>query len=52
MKKTLLIALLTFTGCSYQIPEKPITQLQVREIQSRDFDIKDAKLVMKTANSL
>ena len=36
------------TGCVHPQSEVPITQLQTREIQSRDFDIANSKLVMKS----
>lgn len=36
------------TGCSPRQSEVPLTQLQKREIQSRDFDTDDKKLVMKS----
>jgi len=40
---------LLFTGCCvYQENEQPITQLQIREIQTREFDTQDTKLVMKS----
>jgi hypothetical protein len=35
-------------GCMQTISAPPLTQLQIREIQSRDFDARDVKLVMKT----
>lgn len=36
-------------GCSiHQSADVPFTQLQVREIQSREFDTSDTKLVMKS----
>lgn len=43
-----LIVVLALTGCAHYTAEPPMTQLQVREIQSRDFDTSDAKLVMKS----
>lgn len=36
------------TGCIRPQQEEPVTQLQIREIQTRDFEIKDSKLVMKS----
>src|ERR1700722_2424713 len=38
---------LAFVGCTPVNREPPLTQLQVREIQTRQFDTCDAKLVMK-----
>jgi hypothetical protein len=43
-----LTILMVFTGCVRQTSEKPITQLEIREIQSREFDTNDTKLVMKS----
>lgn len=40
-------AMLTFTACTKHVPEVPMTQLQKREIQTREFDTNDTKLVMK-----
>ncbi len=51
MKKIVVFSILTlavFTGCTYSAPESPMTQLQVREMQSREFDTKDTKLVTKS----
>jgi hypothetical protein len=53
VKKFLLIIgtilTLSCTGCVPQYtPEPPMTQLQIREIQTRDFDTNDSKLVMKS----
>jgi hypothetical protein len=51
MKKISIIfvfVLLMFGGCTRRIPDTPMTQLQIREIQSRDFDTKDTRLVMKS----
>jgi len=39
--------MLSFTACTRTIPEVPLTQLQTREIQTREFDTHDTKLVMK-----
>lgn len=36
------------TSCVRSIPEVPLTQLQTREIQTREFDTNDTKLVMKS----
>ncbi len=43
-------AFLFLTGCvSYhEVSERPLSQLEVREMQSREFDTKDVKLVMKS----
>jgi hypothetical protein len=36
-------------GCVHKNPDEPaMTQLQIREIETREFDTKDAKLVMKS----
>lgn len=44
-----LLAVISLTGCACRSPEDaPMTQLQIREIQSREFDTKDTKLVMKS----
>ena len=44
-----LVTLLAFTSCVQHVPDAPpITQLQIREIQTREFDTKDTKLVMKS----
>ncbi len=43
-----IAACLFLTSCAQHVNEKPMTQLQVREMQSREFDTKDTKLVMKT----
>lgn len=45
---TLGICSIMLTGCVPQKTEEPMTQLQVREIQSRDFETTDSKLVMKS----
>ncbi len=34
-------------GCSTSSSEQPMTQLQIREIQTRNFEKKDAKAVLK-----
>ena len=45
----LLLSSVIFTGCApYNKSEGPVTQLQVREYQSREFDTDDTKLVMKS----
>ncbi len=44
----LLLVLFFFNGCAPQYREPPMTQLQIREIQSREFDTNDSKLVMKS----
>jgi hypothetical protein len=43
----LLLPLLVMTGCTHRVAEAPMTQLQVREIQTRSFENKDAKSVLK-----
>lgn len=44
-----LTTLLAFSGCAHRpSTDTLVTQLQVREIQSRDFDTNDTKLVMKS----
>ncbi len=44
----ILLSLAIFTGCTSHFPtEQPLTQLQIRENQSREFDTPDTKLVMK-----
>ena len=44
----LLCGLLACGGCAVQPPPKPeLTQLQIREFQTRRYDTKDQKLVMK-----
>lgn len=44
-----LIPLLFLNGCALnRSADEPYTQLQVREIQSREFDTPDKKLVMKS----
>jgi PBP1b-binding outer membrane lipoprotein LpoB len=45
---SLLIALLFLSGCIPRSEENPMTQLQTREIQTREFDTADSKLVMKS----
>jgi len=49
-KKLMSIAILglMLTSCVRPPSEEPITQLQIREIQTRDFDVADSKLVMKS----
>lgn len=53
MKKHLVCGIMIFlsallvTGC-HRHREEVLTQLQVREIQTRDFDTKDMKSVMKS----
>lgn len=50
MKTTLIsfIVVIFFSGCTPHYQEPPKTQLQIREIQSREFDTQDSKLVMKS----
>lgn len=51
MKKVFVIfvvSLFGLSGCTHYVPEKPMTQLQIREMQSREFDTKDLKLVTKS----
>lgn len=51
MKNTWMLASAStflLTGCVHFPSEPPMTQLQVREIQTRDFDTSDTKLVMKS----
>lgn len=45
---SLLIPLLLLSGCIPRVEEPPVTQLQIREIQSREFDVSDTKIVMKS----
>ena len=46
---SIFIGLLTFTSCGPRHRlDPPPTQLQIREIQSREFDTNDMKLVIKT----
>lgn len=48
MKKLhLLIFLLLVTGCVPRASEPPMTQLQIREIQTRAYSQSDMKMVMK-----
>jgi len=48
MKKLLLLfLLLVITGCAPRTNEPPMTQLQIREIQTRAYPISDMKMVMK-----
>lgn len=48
MRIPLFLCLLIFgTGCVTTTQEEPITQLQIREIQTRTFESKDAKAVLK-----
>lgn len=42
------LLLLLLTGCAVHPPEPPLTQLQVRDIQSHEFDTSDMHLVVKT----
>ncbi len=42
-----IILALIGSGCVSQTTEQPMTQLQIREIQTRQFDNKDAKAVLK-----
>lgn len=45
----LLIIIVGFAGCAPHVDqEPPLTQLQIREIETRDFDTKDIKLVSKS----
>ncbi len=39
--------LLTVSGCQTMQPVAPKTQLQIREFQTRVYDVRDMKLVMK-----
>ncbi len=51
MKHTSFPALLTavvLTGCCPHGFDQPLTQLEVREIQTKDFDTDNTKLVMKS----
>ena len=50
MKSVLIsfIVVIFFSGCTPHYQEPPKTQLQIREIQSREFDTADSKLVMKS----
>ncbi|MFH0800241.1 MAG: hypothetical protein V2A66_08705 [Pseudomonadota bacterium] len=50
MKKRLMTALsllILVSSCSWFTSEPPKTQLQIREFQTRTFDTKDPKLVIK-----
>ncbi|MFA4875759.1 MAG: hypothetical protein WC956_00385 [bacterium] len=49
MKRNLLLLSLFFivSGCVWGTASPPKTQLEIREFQTRDFDTKDAKLVIK-----
>lgn len=43
-----LIGIGTFTGCTPAVPPPPpMTQLQIRELQTREYETKDEKMVMK-----
>lgn len=42
------LMVLCLAGCGVHPKEPPMTQLQIREIQSRDFDTDNHKLVMKS----
>lgn len=51
MKRIFISSFIIFccTGCLPQIPEEPpMTQLQVREMESREFETNDMKAVMKS----
>jgi ribosomal protein S8 len=43
-----LLAAALLTGCAHHTAEPPLTQLQIREVQSREFHTSDTKLVMKS----
>ena len=45
---SLTILGLMLTGCIRPPSEDPLTQLQIREIQTREFPVADSKLVMKS----
>jgi PBP1b-binding outer membrane lipoprotein LpoB len=45
---SLLTIGLLISGCAPRVVEQPMTQLQVRDIQSREFNTCDTKLVMKS----
>ena len=48
MKLLLILLLLGAGACAYSpLPEPPLTQLQTREIQTREYDTSDTRLVMK-----
>lgn len=40
--------LFLFTACTRPVQDPPMTQLQKREIQTREFDTNDTKFVMKS----
>lgn len=42
-----LIALVVLTGCTYFTPAPQKTQLEIRQMQTHLFDVKNFKLVMK-----
>ncbi len=43
----LVVIGVVFTGCAHRFTEDQMTQLQIREIQTRTFSSKDAKDVLK-----
>lgn len=43
----LLIGLIGGSACTHRSSEEPLTQLQIREIQTRTFEKKNAKAVLK-----
>ncbi len=43
----LLLSFLFIAGCVWGTAKPPKTQLEIREFQTRDFDTKDGKLVIK-----
>jgi hypothetical protein len=43
----ILVMPILCVGCAHQVVEPPLTQLQIRSIQSREFDSTDKKIVMK-----
>lgn len=47
MKKCLVFLLILLSSCSWLEPKPKQTQLQVREYQTRAFDTKNVKMVMK-----
>lgn len=44
----LIISLTTLTGCAPRTTENQPTQLEIREIQTREFDTPNTKLVLKS----
>ncbi len=43
-----VIVAITFGGCAPYAPTPELTQLQIRELETRQFDTQDTKMVMKT----